>query len=100
MDIDKNGKITNYDIFPSYIKSRKKMTYDNVNEILENNHTPDGYEDYVEKLKEMQELAKILRKRKVARGYIEFDIPKLKSCKTKMEKPLISKKENNMLVKL
>ena len=64
MDIDKNGKITNYDIFPSYIKSRKKMTYDNVNEILENNHTPDGYEDYVEKLKEMQELAKILRKRK------------------------------------
>ena len=92
MDIDKNGKITNYDIFPSYIKSRKKMTYDNVNEILENNHTPDGYEDYVEKLKEMQELAKILRKEKVARGYIEFDIPEAKIMQDKDGKAIDIKK--------
>ena len=92
MDIDKNGKITNYDIFPSYIKSRKKMTYDNVNEILENNHTPDGYEDYAEKLKEMQELAKILRKEKVARGYIEFDIPEAKIMQDKDGKAIDIKK--------
>ena len=92
MDIDKNGKITNYDIFPSYIKSRKKMTYDNVNEILENNHTPDGYEDYVEKLKEMQELAKILRKEKVSRGYIEFDIPEAKIIQDKDGKAIDIKK--------
>lgn len=92
MDIDKNGKITNYDIFPSYIKSRKKMTYDNVNEILENNHTPIGYEDYAEKLKEMQELAKILRKEKVARGYIEFDIPEAKIIQDKDGKAIDIKK--------
>ena len=92
MDIDKNGKITNYDIFPSYIKSRKKMTYDNVNEILENNHTPDGYEDYAEKLKGMHELAKILRKEKVARGYIEFDIPEAKIMQDKDGKAIDIKK--------
>ena len=92
MDIDKNGKITNYDIFPSYIKSRKKMTYDNVNEILENNNTPEGYEDYAEKLKEMQELAKILRKEKVARGYIEFDIPEAKIMQDKDGKAIDIKK--------
>lgn len=83
MDIDKNGKITNYDIFPSFIKSRKKMTYDKVNEILENNHIPEGYEDYAQKLKEMHELAKILRKEKVSRGYIEFDIPEAKIIQDK-----------------
>ena len=78
MDIDETGKIKNYDIFPSYIKSRKKMTYENVNEILEKNHIPEGYEPYAEILKEMHELAKILRKEKVSRGYIEFDIPEAK----------------------
>ena len=45
MDINQKGDIINYDIFPSYIKSSKKMTYDSVNEILEDNHIPYGYED-------------------------------------------------------
>ncbi len=92
MDIDKNGKVINYDIFPSFIKSRKKMTYDNVNEILENNHIPKGYEEYAEKLKEMHELAKILRKEKVSRGYIEFDIPEAKIIQDKTGKAIAIKK--------
>ncbi len=78
MEINSSGKIISYDIFPSYIKSCKKMTYDNVNEILEANHIPKGYEAYADKLKEMHELAQILRKEKVARGYIEFNIPEPK----------------------
>ena len=78
MDINQNGDIINYDIFPSFIKSRKKMTYDNVNEILENNHIPEGYEEYADTLNQMNELAHILRKKKVNRGYIEFDIPEAK----------------------
>ena len=78
MDINQKGDIINYDIFPSYIKSSKKMTYDSVNEILEDNHIPYGYEDYADTLKKMNELAKILRKKKVNRGYIEFDIPEAK----------------------
>lgn len=51
MDINQKGDIINYDIFPSYIKSSKKMTYDSVNEILEDNHIPYGYEDYADTLK-------------------------------------------------
>lgn len=78
MDINQKGDIINYDIFPSYIKSSKKMTYDSVNEILEDNHIPYGYEDYADTLKKMNELAKILRKKKVNRGYIEFGIPEAK----------------------
>ena len=78
MDINKNGDVISYDIFPSYIKSNKKMTYDNVNEILENDRIPEGYEPYADTLKQMHELAQILRKKKVNRGYIEFDIPEAK----------------------
>ena len=78
MDIDNTGNIKSYDIYPSYIKSNKKMTYDNVNKILEENIIPEGYEPYANTLKKMHELAKILRKKKVGRGYIEFEIPEAK----------------------
>lgn len=73
MDINNRGDIINYDIFPSYIKSRKKMTYKKVNEILEQNHIPEGYEEYADTLIKMNELAHILRKKKITRGYIEFE---------------------------
>ena len=74
MKIDNKGKVLDYDIFPSYIKSNKKMTYKCVNKILEENIVPKGYEKFVDALKEMHELAVILRKEKIARGYIDFEI--------------------------
>ena len=78
MDIDNEGKVVSYDIFPSVIKSRKQMTYKCVNKILEENTIPEGYEKYKDDLLLMNELAHILRKRKVKMGYIEFDIPEPK----------------------
>lgn len=78
MKIDKNGKIIDYDIFPSVIKSNKQMTYKCVNKILEENIIPEGYEEYKDNLLIMQELAYILRKRKIQKGYIEFNIPEAK----------------------
>jgi ribonuclease R len=78
MEIDKDGKTLSADIFESVIRSKKQMTYKNVNSILEDNVVPDGYEEYVETLKEMKELADILRKYKVKRGYIDFDIDESK----------------------
>jgi len=74
MEFDRDGKQVNYEIFPSVIKSRIQMTYKNVNRILEDNYVPDGYEEFVEDLKLMSELATILRKAKVNRGYIDFGI--------------------------
>ena len=74
MTINHQGKVIDYDIFPSYIKSRKKMTYKNVNEILMWDNVPEGYEEFKDKLLKMNELALILRKEKKDRGYIDFDI--------------------------
>ena len=79
MEIDLKGNIIKYDIFPSFIKSCKKMTYKKVNDILMRNEVAEDYQPYVEDLKNMNALAKILRKNKTNRGYIDFNIdePKL-----------------------
>lgn len=74
MEIDKKGKILSSEIFESIICSRKQMTYENVNKILEENIVPEGYEEFEQTLKEMAELASILRKEKISRGYIDFEI--------------------------
>lgn len=78
MIIDGNGKVIDYDIFPSYIKSRKQMTYKNVNKILDENIIPEGYEEFADTLKLMHELSKILRQEKINRGYIDFGIDEAK----------------------
>ena len=78
MEIDKKGKIISTDIKESIIRSRKQMTYKKVNAVLENGEIPEGYEEYTDTLKTMQELADILRKNKEARGYIDFEIDEAK----------------------
>lgn len=78
MIIDKNGKVVDYDIFESVIRSRIQMTYKNVNKILEENTIPEGYEEYADQLNMMADLATILRKAKIKRGYIDFDIDEAK----------------------
>ena len=78
MQIDKNGNVVDYDILQTVIRSRKQMTYKNVNKILEENIVPKGYEEYEDKLRLMLDLAHILRKNKENRGYIDFDIDESK----------------------
>ena len=86
MEITPNGKIVSHDIFESVIKSRIQMSYKKVNKILNDEETPEGYEPFKDDLKLMWELAKILRKEKLARGYLDFDVdePKIlvdENCK-------------------
>ena len=78
MEIDPNGEVVEYDIFESVIKSNIQMTYKKVNAILEKNEVAEGYEPFVEKLHQMSELADILRKNKVNKGYIDFEIDEAK----------------------
>ena len=73
MIIDDNGDIGHYEIFKSIIRSRKKMTYEEVNKILEENTTSEDYKPFEKTLLLMNELSKILRKKMIRRGYIEFE---------------------------
>ena len=78
MEFDGEGRQVNYEIFPSIIRSRIRMTYKKVNSLLENNVLPEGYESYEKSLRLMGELSKILRKAKVKRGYIDFGVDEAK----------------------
>ena len=79
MIIDFDGNIIDYEIYDSIINSKKKMTYDKVNEILLNNKEIEGYEDFYEDLFIMNELSKIMNKRKQERGYISFNKQEIKA---------------------
>ncbi len=78
MNINSKGYVISYKIFPSVIRSRKQMTYNCVNQILEKNTTPVGYEPFANDLKLMNELSNILRKKMVNHGYLEFNRPEAK----------------------
>lgn len=78
MKIDSKGEVLEHEIFPSVIKSRKQMTYKNVNKLIMDGIVEEGYEEFKEDLLLMSELADILRKRKIKKGYIEFLIPEAK----------------------
>lgn len=88
MEFDGSGKRIDYEIFPSVIKSRIQMNYDSVNSILEKNIVPQGYEIYEKSLRLMAELSSILRKDKLKRGYLDFDVDEAKILVDKECKPI------------
>lgn len=86
MKIDFKGEVVDYNIFPSFIKSRIKMTYAKVNDILMRNIVDPEYTEYKDTLLEMNELAHILRKHKERKGYINFDLDEPKIIVDKNKK--------------
>ena len=88
MEFDSTGRQVDYELFPSVIRSRIQMTYKKVNSILENNIVPEGYEPYEKSLRIMAELASILRKVKIKRGYLDFDVDEAKILVDEDCKPL------------
>ncbi|HHW49848.1 MAG TPA: VacB/RNase II family 3'-5' exoribonuclease, partial [Clostridiaceae bacterium] len=94
MDIDKTGKVVDYEIFPSVINVNERMTYTNVYKILEENDEDliKRYDYLVDDFKTMKELALILRKKRMSRGSIDFDFPEAKVTVDENGKPIEIKK--------
>jgi len=80
MEIDNNGKVVDYSIEESVIRSKYRMVYEDVSDILENNDSEliKKYSDLIDDLKNMEKLYKILNKRREARGSIDFDLDEAK----------------------
>lgn len=72
MEINTRGKVVNYEICDSVIHSKKKMTYEDVNEILENKNIPEGYEPFVNTLMMMSGLSDTLTEKRENYGAVEF----------------------------
>jgi len=74
MEIDKKGKVVDYDIYPSVIKSYKRMTYSKINKIFMGDvDLANEYVDLVEMFYDMRNLAKVLKKKREEYGSINFE---------------------------
>lgn len=79
VEIDKKGKIISSDVYKSIIKTKYRMTYDDVNAIIDGDPLiVEKYKDIEKMTLEMLELSKIIREQKYNRGSIDFDIPEIK----------------------
>jgi ribonuclease R len=76
MEIDHQGEIGNYTLNEGVIRSAERMTYTNVNLILEGDQgLRQHYHKYVDVFELMRELALILNRKRARRGSIDFDLP-------------------------
>jgi len=76
MEIDHHGEITGYELHPGVIRSAERMTYTNVNLVLEGDAPlRERYARLAGTFELMRELALILNRKRVRRGSIDFDLP-------------------------
>ena len=80
MEIDNNGNVISADICKGIICVTERMSYTNVQKILdgEDNEVLEKYKPYIEEFKLMEELAHILKNRRLENGYLNLDIPETK----------------------
>ena len=76
MEIDKRGQIIGHEIYEAVIRSKERMVYTDVSDMLEDPEAPqwERYSHIKDLLLDMEELAGLLRKRREAHGSIDFDL--------------------------
>ncbi len=76
MEIDHQGEIVGYTLSEGVIRSAERMTYTNVNLILEGDAAlREHYDKLTDVFELMRELAMVLNRKRVRRGSIDFDLP-------------------------
>src|SRR6202045_3354363 len=76
MRIDHRGEILGYELSEGIIRSVERMTYTDVNAVLEGDpNTRKRYADLIETFEMMRDLALILNRKRERRGPIDFDLP-------------------------
>ncbi len=94
MKIDQTGKIVDHSIHKSVIKTNARMTYADVTAILVDRDPKlmKQYADLVPLFERMEIVSNLLRKRRAARGSIDFDFPEAKIVLDDAGKPIEIKK--------
>lgn len=90
MEIDPEGHVIDYDIYPSVIRTNERMTYSDVKKIVvdEDPELIKKYEPLVEDFRLMADLALVLRKKRLKRGAIDFNFPEAKVIVDEQGKPV------------
>lgn len=80
MEIDKEGNIISSDVYKAVIKVTERMNYKDVQKIIDGSDEKvlEKYKNYIQEFKLMEELAKILKSKRLERGYLNLDLPESK----------------------
>jgi len=104
MEINSKGNVISRHFYESIIRTKERMIYDDISDILEKNNK---YlrEKYSKLLLDnfllMEKLSKILKKRREDKGSIDFDLPELKLTLNDKGEPIkIEKKERRIANKI
>lgn len=103
MEIDFSGKVIGHKIAETVIKVDRRMSYTSVKKILVDNDEEEinEYKELVPMFKLMEELASILREKRMKRGAIDFDFPESKIILDEKGEPIdIKPYERNTATKI
>lgn len=79
MTVDEQGAVTDEKVMPAVIRSRERLDYDGVAEVLAGRHDRDGAGDeWRPEIARLTDVADALHKARVARGGLDFDLPEAK----------------------
>ena len=80
MEINKNGKVVSSEICKGIINVTERMSYTDVQKIIEDSDKKvlERYQKYIQEFRNMEELAIILKNRRMENGYLNLDIPESK----------------------
>ena len=79
MDIDQNGTVQSSEVCESVIKTKYRLTYDEVNQMLAGDEeTKAKYSDLLPMLEQMAALQQVLLQKRIDRGALNFDFPESK----------------------
>ena len=89
MEINHDGVVVDYEIKKGVINTKYRMTYDDVNLILNGDKDlQEKYYDIIDELFKMNKLSKILNQMRYARGSLNFDIPEPKIIVNEIGQPI------------
>ena len=80
MEINPKGKVVSSEVYKGIINVTERMNYHDVQKIIDGTDKKvlKKYEPYIQNFKDMEELAKILKARRIEEGYLNLDIPESK----------------------
>ena len=80
MKINKQGEVIDSKVYKGVIRVTERMNYNDVQKILDNSdkEVVKRYEKYIPQFKLMEELATILKNRRIEKGYLNLNLPESK----------------------
>lgn len=80
MEINEKGNVVSSEVYKAIINVTERMTYEDVQKIIDasDKEVMKMYEPYIQDFKLMEELALILKKKRMEQGYLNLDIPESK----------------------